>query len=281
LSLSSTSHATKHHIIFGEAGNNVYDEANDRWGFGTASPEQKLHLRSSAFIVSLVETTGANQAGLDIKNSEGHIRLFTDDGGFRVFDQTDNAMRIIVDTIGNVGINEASPDSQLEVNGLVHSTSLDGGALNITTNASGQIIRDPSDIRFKKLILDIQSPLDKILALHGVTYNWQDMIERKRPVIIEITELIENPKTGLFDIRKTKKQKVVDGIPQTEKYQAELSMGDQRDYGLIAQEVEIVVPELVSTGSDGYKGVKYTNAVALLVEAIKELNARIITLEAR
>jgi hypothetical protein len=45
--------------------------------------------------------------------------------------------------------------------------------------------------------------------------------------------------------------------------------------GLIAQEVEAVVPELVHTGSDGYKAVAYSNMSALLVEAIKEQQALI------
>lgn len=40
--------------------------------------------------------------------------------------------------------------------------------------------------------------------------------------------------------------------------------------GLIAQEVEAVVPEIVSTGDDGYKAVEYANLVALLIEAVKE-----------
>jgi len=40
--------------------------------------------------------------------------------------------------------------------------------------------------------------------------------------------------------------------------------------GLIAQEVEEVIPELVNTAPDGYKSVEYANLVAVLVEAIKE-----------
>jgi hypothetical protein len=41
--------------------------------------------------------------------------------------------------------------------------------------------------------------------------------------------------------------------------------------GLIAQEVEKVLPELVSTDSDGYKSIAYGKLTAVLVEAIKEL----------
>jgi len=40
--------------------------------------------------------------------------------------------------------------------------------------------------------------------------------------------------------------------------------------GIVAQELEGVVPELVKTNSDGYKGVTYSNIAAILIEAIKE-----------
>ena len=50
--------------------------------------------------------------------------------------------------------------------------------------------------------------------------------------------------------------------------------------GLIAQEVEQVLPEVVHTGHDGYKSVAYADIVGILVEAIKELEARVAELEA-
>lgn len=43
--------------------------------------------------------------------------------------------------------------------------------------------------------------------------------------------------------------------------------------GLIAQEVEPLFPELVSTDSEGYKSVAYAQMVAPLIEAVKTLNA--------
>lgn len=66
-----------------------------------------------------------------------------------------------------------------------------------------------------------------------------------------------------------------------------------KEIGVIAQEVEAVVPELVATDKDGMKSVKYGNMAAILIEAVKEqqeqigeqrqqidgLNKRIETLE--
>jgi len=40
--------------------------------------------------------------------------------------------------------------------------------------------------------------------------------------------------------------------------------------GFIAQEVEAIIPEIVSTNAEGFKSVAYTNVTAILVEAVKE-----------
>ena len=43
-----------------------------------------------------------------------------------------------------------------------------------------------------------------------------------------------------------------------------------RHYGFIAQELEKVIPEAVSTDADGYKSVSKDTLIPLLAEAIKE-----------
>jgi Chaperone of endosialidase len=56
---------------------------------------------------------------------------------------------------------------------------------------------------------------------------------------------------------------------------------DGHDVGVIAQEIEAVIPELVQTRESGYKAVKYDKLVALLIEGIKEQQSTIEKLEAR
>ena len=46
-----------------------------------------------------------------------------------------------------------------------------------------------------------------------------------------------------------------------------------RHVGVLAQELEAVLPEAVETGADGYKSVNYSNITPLLIEAVKELKA--------
>lgn len=55
--------------------------------------------------------------------------------------------------------------------------------------------------------------------------------------------------------------------------------GTREDVGLLAQQVEQVIPEAVTTRDDGYKAVDYKRVIPLLVESIKELSARVAELE--
>ena len=60
-------------------------------------------------------------------------------------------------------------------------------------------------------------------------------------------------------------------------------IGDERagtkDYGVIAQEIENVLPHAVNINSRGYKTVNYNSLIPLLIEAVKELSARVKELE--
>jgi len=51
------------------------------------------------------------------------------------------------------------------------------------------------------------------------------------------------------------------------------------DIGVIAQDVEEVLPELVENRDNGYKAVKYDKLTAVLIQAVKELSAKVKELE--
>jgi len=52
-----------------------------------------------------------------------------------------------------------------------------------------------------------------------------------------------------------------------------------KDYGVVAQEIEEILPELVQTREDGYKAVKYEKLVSLLIEGVKELSQELTKLK--
>ena len=53
------------------------------------------------------------------------------------------------------------------------------------------------------------------------------------------------------------------------------------DSGIIAQDVQKVLPQLVKKRNDGHLAVRHERLVGLLIEAIKELNDKIEKLEGK
>jgi hypothetical protein len=52
-------------------------------------------------------------------------------------------------------------------------------------------------------------------------------------------------------------------------------LNGKKDVGVIAQEIEKVLPEVVHERDTGYKAVNYQKLTALLIEAVKELKEEI------
>lgn len=57
--------------------------------------------------------------------------------------------------------------------------------------------------------------------------------------------------------------------------------GNPLQIGVVAQEVEKIVPEVVKTADDGLKSVAYGNLIGVLIEAIKELSVEVEQLKSR
>jgi hypothetical protein len=75
----------------------------------------------------------------------------------------------------------------------------------------------------------------------------------------------------------------VDKIKSLRGVEFDWNSGEQvgtHDVGLIAQDVEAVLPEAVTTQEDGYKNLAYAKVIPLLVEAMKEQQAMIEALKA-
>ncbi len=61
----------------------------------------------------------------------------------------------------------------------------------------------------------------------------------------------------------------------------ERHFGNSQSYGLIAQDVEQVLPELVVTNDDGFKAVKYSELPLLTIQAVKDLKSENDSLKQR
>jgi hypothetical protein len=103
---------------------------------------------------------------------------------------------------------------------------------------------------------------------------------------VSSTKLTFNPSTGQLtatdlnsssDKRLKKNIKTVtsalDTVNALRGVTFEWKEGSGKAVGLIAQEVQEVLPEIVSSDDNGYLGIRYNNVIGVLVEAIKELKA--------
>ena len=98
-----------------------------------------------------------------------------------------------------------------------------------------------SDVALKENIVNIPDPLEALKKLNGVLFDWKKEYIDQR-----------GGEDGYF-VRK-------------------------KDVGVIAQEVEKVLPEAVAQRPDGIKAVKYDRLTCLLIEAVKKLSAQVESL---
>src|SRR5690606_31766097 len=53
----------------------------------------------------------------------------------------------------------------------------------------------------------------------------------------------------------------------------DMILPERTEIGVLAQEIEKIIPEVVDTDEEGYKSVQYSHIVPVLIEAMKELKA--------
>ena len=119
-----------------------------------------------------------------------------------------------------------------------------------------------SDSRFKENIEPIENSLDGLKSLSAVSYNLKPRFTANRSAA----------GVGADDEKAACDKKTFDA------FYAE-QQNDPVRFGLIAQQVKEVYPELVRTDKDGYMYVDYIGLVPLLVDAINQLQAEISDLK--
>ncbi len=131
--------------------------------------------------------------------------------------------------------------------GATASAKMELGATNGTLRVTGDLVAYASDKRLKTNVKNISNPIEKIKQINGVEYDWVDDIKEK------------------YDFHPNSMHEV----------------------GVLAQEIEKVLPEAVltapmnapykeKTGEDhNFLTVKYERIVPLLIEAIKEQQKQI------
>jgi hypothetical protein len=162
---------------------------------------------------------------------------------------------------GNVGYNQ-DPLTYFLLRGQA-DTSWKAVKIRLTGDAGGQ------DIEFRRIAENGADSRMWYVPRGGNTVNFEYPIvqpsdSRLKDNITPITTPVE-------------KIKALSGV------EFDWNSGEQvgtHDVGLIAQDVEAVLPEAVTTQEDGYKNLAYTKVIPLLVEAMKEQQTMIEALRA-
>lgn len=244
----STSAQTGSLVLYGGLGIN-----NAIWARSDSSPQIRLAPITNGAETSISffatnnfsDTIDTWRMGRNVENvGIGNIGIHNSQAG-TIFTATNS---------GNVGINNTSPASTLDVNGTLNTTKLNvtstmqaigvgsGGSLSVSGGASflkdvyiGGIITSSSDIRLKENIRPLmqdKSVLDIIDAIQTIKYNYINDMEHVEHI------------------------------------------------GFIAQDFKTHFPELLRKPPSGYYSLDYTKVTVLLLECIKELRKEIIDIKA-
>jgi len=166
---------------------------------------------------------------------------------------------------GNISIQGSGATSVSKSGGTITISSTDTNTNTITNNIAGTGVSVSSATGNSTISIG-QSVATNATVQFGLVRSTGDVVafyssdERLKDNITPIENSLD--KVGQlkgYEFDWNDKQDVYEG----------------HDVGVIAQEVEKVVPELVQTRDDGYKAVKYEKLVPLLINAINELKAEI------
>jgi hypothetical protein len=237
-------------------------------------------------------------------------------GNLAQFQKSNNTAAFLINASGNVGIGTTLPNQKLTVDGNVRTIGVGNGFLLDTTGAQytngmkvvnnyetamftgrgsgGHVIAGDTNIRFGFSYDYTTGEKMRITSggkvLIGTTGDVGDYKLQVNGSILAIDSIYSNGDVIAYassDIRlkdnilpiKNALEKVKKIGGYTFDWNNKQTTYEGHDVGVIAQEIEAVLPEVVTTRDNGYKAVKYEKLTALLIESIKEQQVQIERLE--
>ena len=179
---------------------------------------------------------------------------------------------------------KGSPLTNLEVDNNFSNINITIGVLsNLSTTANANLV---AAINYINTIVDETSSASVHYPVLSRNTSGQNTGN------VSSTKLTFTPSTGLLTSTDynsssdmtlkqdfTPIQNPLDIISQLTGFGFTWKDSKQRSYGLSAQEVEKVIPDIVKDRPDGTKGINYMNLTAFLIEAIKDLRQEIVELK--
>jgi hypothetical protein len=258
-------------------------------GIGTGTPGARL------------EVVGAGDTNVDLLVN-GRMKSNSTNGGLWVSGDrfvggfgsnigfwSNNEWRFAVLNDGSVGIGTFTPNGMaLNVSGSTYlqGATYIGGHFVIrtgdhwsdfagqTSGLGGQLwaffnnTNGPSDLRLKTDLRPVSNAMGLVRRLQAVRYRWGE--EGLRYLTSDIEDTVcAGPGATPAEHAAARREERDEALAALD--------GDR--LGLVAQDVEAVLPELVHE-VNGYKHIRYQHLTALLAEALKELSAEVGELRA-
>jgi hypothetical protein len=239
------------YLVFGDnadydAGRIQYNNSNNQMSFWTNNAKHMSITSAGKVLIGGTSVSGHN---FNFEVLDDHAYVQGPDGWNGTGDKA-------IVALGSGVSNESFGCGYVYGTGLVLSTyKLSGGGDFGSSTQNSLVIADTtgqasfindviayasSDKRLKENVKPLDNALDKINKINGVEFDW------------------------------------IDG---KDEHGNSVHSNEGHDVGVIAQEIEEVLPEVVHTRDNGYKAVKYEKIVPLLIEAIKEQQEQINKLE--
>lgn len=236
----------------------------------TATPTNGLYVEGSLQLGSSFQAGTNVSAGYYQDTANGAYRAITSSGtnGYYFQSNAGGSTRMYIGLhgtyAGRVGINNQTPSAILDVNGstagetVFEVTGTSGQLFSIVDDLTGDIfnVSDATGVPILTVNASGTVTIDDTLNVTGDITAYYSSDERLKDNITEISnanEKILKLRGVEFDWNGNSKN-------------------EGHDIGVIAQDVEAVLPELVTTRENtGFKAVKYDKIVALLIQSNKEL----------
>ncbi len=221
-------------------------------------------------VTSSLTSVGTLSGGLNIASGQTY-RV----NGTAVLDATTLGSSVTASSLTSVGTL-----TSLNVTGIVTASSFSGNATSATSATTATTATTASQLSFASS----SSPSTRYLVFTDTLGgNSEANVNSELQYVPSTGNLSATQFTSLSDATKKKNVRPIENsIELTKQLQGvrfDWINNDKPSLGLIAQDVEKVLPELVETNGDGIKSVSYSNMIGVLIEAIKEQQIRIEELE--
>lgn len=275
--------------------NDIYNNNTGNVGIGTSTPNSPLSFANTlGNKISLWGSSSASNYGVGVQGSllQLYVPGTTDNIGFGTGSSNSFTERMRIQGNGNVGIGNTDPAFPLDISNRMRIRS---GGSNAST--AGIWLNNNANSALTGFV-GMES--DNAIGFYGTgTPNgWGVVMDiatgnvgigtsipsQKLHVIGNIlatgtiTPSDIRYKTNIHPIQNSLHKLVaLNGVTYLMNRVAhpEWQFDSTMQYGLIAQEVEKIFPEIVSTiSADGYKGIDYVKLVPVLIEGVKELEAK-------